>query len=340
MPPLPHRARSVLRLSASCGRAFGLAASLAAALAATSTSTRAQDTYPSRPIRVVVPYPAGGNTDIIARDVMKEVSARLGQPVVIDNKPGANSILGTELVAKAAPDGYTLLVAIGAFANNESLYRKLPYRMSELAPISQLTRTSLVLVTAQAGLRTLDDLVRSGADGQTPQSFASSGVGSAAHLLGERFARNTGMKNTMHVPYKGTADATTDLVSARVGFMFDAISAMGPHIRQGKLTALAVTGQERSPLLPEVPSLKELGHPALVSYAWAGVLAPARTPPAIVQRLATEFSAVMQGPELRTRLAAISTEPVGSTPTEFARFIAQEAQLNGEVIRQLNISLD
>lgn len=330
------RARRALRLATRGGLslAFGLAATLAAAPAG------AQEAYPQRPVRVIVPYPAGGNTDIIARDVMKEVSSRLGQPVVIDNKPGANSILGTELAAKAAPDGYTLLVVIGAYANNEALYRQLPYRGSDFTPISQLTRTSLVLVTARPGLRTLDDLVRSGSDGRSPQSFASSGVGSAAHLLGERLARGTGMKGTMHVPYKGTADATTDLVSGRVGFMFDAISAMGPHIRQGRLAALAVTGQERSPLLPEVPSLTELGHPELVTYAWAGVLAPARTPPAIVQKLADTFAQVMKGDELRTRLAAISTEPVGSAPAEFARFIAQEARVNGDVIRQLHISLD
>ncbi|WP_198972959.1 Bug family tripartite tricarboxylate transporter substrate binding protein [Xylophilus sp. ASV27] len=335
MRTFAHRARGALR-----GAAAGVGLAIALAGALTAPPAAAQEAYPNRPIRVVVPYPAGGNTDIIARDVMKEVSGRLGQPVVIDNRPGANSILGTELVARAAPDGYTLLVVIGAYANNESLYRSLPYKPTDLAPVSQLTRTSLVLVTARPGLRTLDDLVRSGGDGSAPQSFASSGVGSAAHLLGERLARITGMKGAMHVPYKGTSDATTDLVSGRVGFMFDAISAMGPHIRQGKLTALAVTGQERSPLLPDVPSLKELGYPDLVAYAWAGVLAPARTPSAVVRKLAAEIATVMKGAELRARLAAISTEPVGSTPADFARFIAQEAKVNGDVIRQLDISLD
>jgi tripartite-type tricarboxylate transporter receptor subunit TctC len=330
MPTFAPRARAVLRVAS-----LALAGLLGAAAAA-----NAQDAWPSRPIRVVVPYPAGGNTDIIARDVMKALSARLGQPIVIDNKPGANSILGTELVAKAAPDGYTLLVAIGAYANNQSLYRNLPYRPTDLVPVSQLTRTSLVLVTARPGIRTLDDLVRTGRDAGAPQSFASSGVGSAAHLLGERFARATAMKGAMHVPYKGTSDATTDLVSGRVGFMFDAISAMGPHIRQGRLAALAVTGHERSPLLPEVPSLKELGHPELATYAWAGVLAPARTPGAIIDKLAAEIAAVMKGDELRARLAAISTEPVGGTPAELARFIAAEAKVNGDVIRQLDITLD
>ena len=324
-------------------RALASFASLLAALALgphALTAAQAQDNYPSRPIRVVVPYPAGGNTDIIARDVMKELSARLGQPVVIDNKPGANSILGTELVAKAAPDGYTLLVVIGAYANNESLYRNQPYKASDLVPVSQLTRTSLVLVSARPGIRTLDDLVRSGRDAAAPQSFASSGVGSAANLLGERLARATGMKGAMHVPYKGTADATADLVSGRVGFMFDAISAMGAQIRQGKLAALAVTGQARSPQLPGVPSMGELGHPELVSYAWAGVMAPARTPAPVVQRLSAELAQVLQGAQLRDKLQSISTEAVGSTPADFSRFIAQESRINGELIRQLDLTLD
>ena len=333
MDSTPSRAARQRRALAS------LLAALALGLNALTTA-QAQDNYPSRPIRVVVPYPAGGNTDIIARDVMKDLSVRLGQPIVIDNKPGANSILGTEVVAKAAPDGYTLLVVIGAYANNEALYRNLPYKASDLAPVSQLTRTSLVLVSARPGLRTLDDLVKSGRDPAAPQSFASSGVGSAAHLLGERLARSTGMKGAMHVPYKGTADATADLVSGRVGFMFDAISAMGAQIRQGKLAALAVTGQARSPQLPDVPSMSELGHPELVSYAWAGVMAPARTPAPVVQKLSAELAQVLQGAELRAKLQSISTETVGSTPAEFGRFIAQEAKVNGDLIRQLNLTLD
>ncbi|WP_051953496.1 Bug family tripartite tricarboxylate transporter substrate binding protein [Xenophilus azovorans] len=310
------------------------------ALACSAAAAFAQQGYPSRPIRVVVPYPPGGNTDIIARDVMKELSARLGQPVVIDNKPGANSILGTDIVAKASADGYTLGVVIGAYANNGALYRNLPYRAGDLVPVSQLTRTSLVLVTARPGTASLADLVHAAGDPAAPLSFASSGVGSAAHLLGERTARATGMKAVLHVPYKGTADAAADLVSGRVGFMFDAISAMGPQIQAGKLKALAVTGQDRSPLLPDVPSMKELGHPELVAYAWAGVLAPAHTPPAIVERLAGELSAVLKDPALRAKLAAISTEAVGSTPAGFARFLAEEQKVNVDLIRTLGISLD
>lgn len=296
--------------------------------------------YPEKPIRVIVPYPAGGNTDIIAREVMKTLSPRLGQAIVVDNKPGANSILGTEIVAKASPDGYTLGVVIGAFANNASLYRKLPYRQGDLVPVSQLTRTSLVLVSALPGVHSTTDLVKTGQGKGEPLSFASSGIGSAAHLLGERMGQVAHLPSVMHVPYKGTADATTDLVSGRVGFMFDAISAMGPQIRQGKLKALAVTGQSRSPLLPEVPSVKELGYPDLVAYAWAGVIAPPGTPSAIVNRLSSELAATLQEPEIRAKLAAISTEAVGSTPAEFADFLAMEQKVNGELIRKLNISLD
>ncbi|GAA5233004.1 Bug family tripartite tricarboxylate transporter substrate binding protein [Verticiella sediminum] len=315
-------------------------AMLTACLASATLAHAAAADYPERPLRVVVPYPAGGNTDIIARDVMKGLSARLGQPIVIDNKPGANSIVGTDLVAKATPDGYTLGVVIGAYANNTALYRKLPYRPDDLVPVTQLTRTSLVIVSARPDLRSLDELIRAGRDGAAPLSFASSGMGSAAHLLGERLARETGMKGAMHVPYKGSTDATADLASGRVGFMFDAISAMGPLIRAGKLNALAVTSAERSPLLPEVPSIEELGHPDLVSYAWAGVLAPKGTPPAIVERLAGELATVLRDPALQARLADISTEAVGSTPAEFARFLEQESRINGDLIRQLNLTLD
>jgi len=316
---------------------FVLMAGLALAASAPAV---AQDGYPQRAIRVVVPYPAGGNTDIIARDVMGALATRLGQPVVIDNKPGANSILGTDIVAKAAPDGYTLGVVIGAYANNGALYRNLPYRPADLVPVGQLTRTSLVLVSARPNIQTVADLVRAGQDSQAPLTFASSGVGSAAHLLGERLARTSGMNAVTNVSYKGSAEAVSDLVSGRVGFMFDAVSAMGGQIKQGRLKALAVTSEQRSQLLPDVPSLRELGYRDMVAYAWAGVLAPARTPPAIVSRLSSELAIVLRDPGLQAKLAAISTETVGSTPTEFARFLAQEEKVNGDLIRQLNITLD
>ena len=296
--------------------------------------------YPERPVRMVVPSPAGGNTDIIAREIAKRLSTKLGQSFIIDNKPGANSIIGTEAVAKAAPDGYTLLVAIGAYANNFELYKKLPYSRSDLVPISQLTRTSLVVVTGQPGVTNLKQLVASGNDKNAPLTFASSGVGSAAHLLGERFARSARMNSSQHVAYKGSADTVSDLLAGRVGYMFDAISAMGPHIKSGKLTALAVTGENRSPQLPDVPSIREAGYPDMVAYAWAGLLAPAKTPQAIVERLSSAASEVLKDPELVSKLAAISTDPVGSTPADFDKFLKSESEVNGKVIKALNISLD
>lgn len=296
--------------------------------------------YPDRPVRVVVPYPAGGNTDIISREVAKRMSAKLGQNFIIDNKPGANSIIGTETVAKAAPDGYTLLVVIGAYANNFALYKKLPYSRADLTPISQLTRTSLVMVSAKPGVTGIKQLVAAGSDKNAPLSFASSGVGSAAHLLGERFARSAGMSSTQHIAYKGSAEAVSDLLAGRVGYMFDAISAMGPHIKSGKLAALAVTGENRSPLLPDAPSMREAGYPDMVAYAWAGLLAPANTPKPIVDRLASTVAEVLKDPELVSKLASISTDPVASKPADFDKFLSSESDVNGKIIKDLNISLD
>jgi tripartite-type tricarboxylate transporter receptor subunit TctC len=202
-----------------------------------------------------------------------------------------------------------------------------------------MTRTSLVVVSGRSEFKTLDALVQAGRSGQQLQ-FASSGVGSAAHLLGERFARASGMRSALHVPYKGSADAMNDLLAGRVAFMFDAVSAMGPHIASGKLSAIAVTGAQRSPQLPQVPSIAELGYPAMVSHAWAGLLAPAKTPRPIIDRMSREVAAVLAQPDLKARLAAISTDTVGSTPAELAAFIEQEAKVNGDVIRELKISLD
>jgi tripartite-type tricarboxylate transporter receptor subunit TctC len=301
-------------------------------------SAFAQSNYPTRAIRVVVPYTAGGNTDVITRGIMKELSRRLGQPIVVDNKPGANSILGTDQVAKAPADGYTLLVAIGALANNQALYKKLPYAATDLAPISLLTRTSLVLATGLPGIKNMEDLSRyASANGVT---YASSGVGSTAHLLGERLAKTTQLKSPLHIPYKGSVDGMTDLVGGRVTYMFDAVSALGPQIKDGKLTALAVTGENRSPALPAVPTIKELGHGELVSYAWSALLGPANMPAPVLARLSSELSQVLSDPELKARLALISTETVGGTPAEAAAFIARETKVNGDVIRALNISLD
>ncbi len=293
--------------------------------------------WPNRPVRVVLPYPAGGNTDLIAREVMREVSVRMGQPFVIDNKPGANGNIGTDMVAKAAPDGYTLGVVIGAYALSPSLYKTLPYGPKDLAPVVLMSRTSLVMVSSkEIAPKTFDELVKAG-KASKKLSYASSGVGSAAHLLSARFAKAGDFPAT-HVPYKGTTDAINDLVAGRVDFMFDGVSAMGGLIKQGKLNALAVTGTGRSPQLPGVPSLSELGYPQLVTYAWSGLLAPAQTPRAIIDKLAAEVTAALQSPAVREKLAGISTETVGGTPAEFEAFIRDEVRVGAEAVRQAGIT--
>ena len=273
---------------------------------------------------------------MIAREVMREVSARMGQQFVVDNKPGANGNIGTDIVAKAAPDGYTLAVVIGAFALSPSLSKSLPYAQRDLAPVSLMTRTSLLLVSSQElSPKTLDELVKAGR-GKNQLTFASSGAGSAAHLLGARFARAADFKGT-HIPYKGSTEAVNDLVAGRIDFMFDAVSAMGSLVRQGRLHALAVTGSGRSAQLPSVPTIGELGYPQLATSAWSGVLAPAQTPRSIINRLSTEIAAALKAPAVKEKLASISTDTVGSTPAEFEAFIIEETRVGAEAIRQAGI---
>nr|MBF0685311.1 tripartite tricarboxylate transporter substrate binding protein [Pseudomonas sp.] len=271
---------------------------------------------------------------------MEKLSARIGQPVVVENKPGAGSIIGSNLVAKAAPDGYTFLIAIPGFALNQSLYKELPYRPEDLQPVSLLTRTSLVLVTSNAiPAKDFSTLLEYGRKAAPPLTFASSGPGSMAYILSERFLRATGIEQATHVPYKGSSDALTDLVGGRIGFMFDAVSAMGPHIQQGRVHAMAVTGNNRSPMLPDVPTITELGHPELVSYAWAGMLAPAGVSSDITQRLAKELHTVLHEQEVVAKLATLNTEPVGSSPEYFRSFLDKEIAVGKETITSTGLAL-
>jgi len=315
---------------------LGLVSAMTPAPARAQPAGTAPQSWPARSVRVVLPYPAGGNTDLIAREVMREVSARMGQQFVVDNKPGANGNIGTDIVAKAAPDGYTLAVVIGAFALSPSLSKSLPYTQRDLAPVSLMTRTSLLLVSSQElSPKTFDELVKAGR-GKNQLTFASSGTGSAAHLLGVRFAKAADFKGT-HVPYKGSTEAVNDLVAGRIDFMFDAVSAMGSLVRQGRLHALAVTGSVRSAQLPSVPTIGELGYPQLATSAWSGVLAPAQTPRSIINRLSTEIAAALKAPAVKEKLAGISTDTVGSTPAEFEAFIIEETRVGADAIRQAGI---
>lgn len=301
---------------------------------------QAQDGYPNRPIRVVVPYPPGGNTDIVTRDVMKELAQRLRQPIVVENKPGANSIIGTDFVAKSPPDGYTLGVVIGGYAINQALHKKLPYGPRDLVPVSLMTRTGLVLAATPSVPRSFKDFVALGRKGERSLGFATSGTGGANHLLGERFVQATGMREVVAVPYKGSADARSDLLSGRVHFTFDATSVMAQYFKAETLNALAVTSHARSPLAPEVPTIGELGYPELVTYAWAGLVAPAGTPPAVVEKLAREIAAVLREPALREKLEAGGSEAIGSTPAQFQAFVDEETRVARDIGQRLSLSLE
>lgn len=309
-----------------------------AALAVT-TSGFSQPSYPNRPIRVVVPYPAGGNTDVVAREIMTALSARLGQPIVVDNKVGANGIIGTDFVAKAPADGYTLLSTIGAFTINPSIYKNLPYTVDQFAPVGLMGRVHLVLAASGAvPVRTMADLVRYGRSG-APVSYDSSGVGSALHLINARLARATGMK-ALHVPYRGISHSISDIVSGRITFTLNTVTSLGPFIRDGRLTPLAVLSKSRSPQLPNVPTIIEAGYPELESYAWQGMFAPAKTPPAVVGRLSEQLMAALNDASLRERLAAMGTEAVGSTPAAFAAFLADDMAKAAAVVRQEGITAE
>jgi tripartite-type tricarboxylate transporter receptor subunit TctC len=316
-----------------------LAAALVAGTQALPGAAFAQDAYPSRPIRVVVPYPAGGNTDLTARAIMEEVGRILQQSIVIENKAGANGIIGTEAVAKAAPDGYTVLVGIGAFTINPAIQKNLPYKVEDFQPVSLTGRVNLVLAAGPGlGVNTFPDLVKLGKSG-TPLSYDSSGVGSALHLVGERIALVTGVK-ALHVPYKGIAHSLPDIVSSRISFTINTVASLGPYIKEGRLKPLAVLSKTRSPELPDVPTIAEAGYPSLEAYAWQGLLVPAKTPQPVVSKLAAAVATAMARPELREKLNKMGTDPMTSSPAEFAAFIRDDRAKVAEVVRATNLKVE
>jgi tripartite-type tricarboxylate transporter receptor subunit TctC len=281
--------------------------------------------YPDRAIRMVVPFPPGGPTDLLARIVAPRLAERLGQAVVIDNKPGASGMIGADAVAKAAPDGYTLLVNASIHVINPSLYAKLPYdAINDFAAVGNLADVPLVLtVHPKVAARSVSELVALARNGATPLAFASAGNATSQHLSGEAFKAAAGV-DLLHVPYKGSAPALNDLVGGQVQLMFDSMPSSMPFIKSGALRALAVTTARRSAALPDVPTLAESGYAGFAISTWYGVWAPAATPAAIVLRVSHELAAVMRLPDVRERFAALGAEPVGNTPQEFDAFTKVE----------------
>jgi tripartite-type tricarboxylate transporter receptor subunit TctC len=289
-----------------------------------ATQVQAQ-AFPTKPITLLIPYPPGGSADMLARPVAAELQKRLGQTVIIDYKPGAGGTIATGSLARAEPDGYTLLMVLAAHAINPSLYSKLPYNTKiDFAPVS-LVATLPLLVTASSNtpVNTIPDLIQYAKANPGKLTFASAGSGNTSHLAGELFKSIAGV-DILHVPYKGSGPAVTGLLSGEVSLMFDSISTSVPHVKSGKLKALAVTGEKRSPLLPLVPTVSQAGVPGFEINGWYGIIAPAKTPPQIVSRLSKQIADVVTAPAMKERLDTLGYAAVGSTPEEFARHIDAE----------------
>jgi tripartite-type tricarboxylate transporter receptor subunit TctC len=301
------------------------ALALALALSGAGGAVWAAD-YPAKPIKIVVPYAPGGGADSVARIVAKKVGENVGQAIVIENKGGAGAILGTDQVAKAEPDGYTLLLGqSGPISINPAVYKSLPYDpVKDFAPITMTTAYPYVLVVnSELPAKTLHELVALAKSKPDSMNYGSTGVGAANHLVAELFSSKTGVKMT-HVPYRGTALAVGDLLAGQLTMVFaDPISAL-PHIKSGKLRALAVTSLERSPVAPDVPTVAESGYAGFEALAWHGILAPARTPPAVIRKLNEEIVKAVKEPATRELLANQAMQAVGNTPEEFAAFIQKD----------------
>ena len=310
---------------------------LAALLAGT---VHAQD-YPSRPVKVIVPFSPGGAVDGPMRVIAQELSKRFGQQVVVENKPGAGATIGTELVSRAAPDGYTLLLASQTNAISATLYTKLAYDpIEDFAPISLLGREPGVLVVNPAlPVKTFQEFIAYVKERPGQVDYASSGNGSGQHLFAALLASATGLKMN-HIPYKGSGQATTDLLGGQVMVSIPGTAGMVGHIKAGKLRALAVTGAKRSPQLPDVPTVMESGVPGYEAYVWMGLLAPKGTPPAIIDRLYRELIQVLATAEVKNYMATAGIEIVGSTPAEFGRFFRAEKELWAKVIRETGAKID
>jgi len=311
-----------------------------AALALWLTASAFAQPYPAKPVRIISPFPPGQATDIMARLVADNLTQSLGQPFLVENRGGAGGMLGTEVAAKAAPDGYTLVMGtIGPLAISPALYSKLGYDpVRDFAPISNLGLTPQTLVVSTASdLKTLKDFVERARS--KPLDYASSGNGSASHLAMEMFRSASGVQLN-HIPFKGSSDAQTQVLAGRVEVMFDAIPGVAAQIKAGKLRALGIASLERSPFFPDVPTIAEQGYPGFAAVGWIGLAAPARTPEAILDRLNAEVRRAIAKPEVKERLYSLSFLPVGDARDEFAAFIREEVAKWAKVVKESGAKVD
>lgn len=291
--------------------------------------------WPSKPVKLVVPYPPGGPTDIVARVVAERLTAQTGQSFIVDNRAGAGGNLGAEAVAKAAPDGYTLLVATTAHAINKSLFKSLNYDVQrDFTPVSLLTQGPLVLVVnPEFPAKNVGELIALAKAKPKSVSFASSGNGQSTHLAAELFASMAGAPMT-HVPYKGSAPALNDLIAGQVPLMFDTMLSAMPHVKSGRLRALAITGAQRSPAAPDLPTVAESGLPGYQAYAWNGLLAPAGTPPAVISRLSEELKTALSQHAVQERFGAQGFTATWASPAQVVTFVQSEVEKWGRTVQQ------
>jgi tripartite-type tricarboxylate transporter receptor subunit TctC len=307
-------------------------------LAAVTALAHAQTAYPTRPVRLVVPSSPGGGTDISARILAPQLTQFLGQQVVVENRPGAGTMIGGEVVARAAPDGYTLLMGISTLAINPAMYKKVTYdAIKDLAPISQAVSLSNVLVIHPSlPSRNLKEFIAFAKARSGQINFASAGVGTSPHLSMELFLVMANLK-MLHVPYKGSGPGVTDLIAGHVPVMMPNMLSAQAHIKSGRVRALGVTGTKRAPGADDIPTIAEAGLPGYEAVQWYGVLAPAATPRDIITRLHTGVVRALQNPDVRQRLLNDGAEPVGSSPEEFAAYLRSETTKWAKVIKAAGI---
>jgi tripartite-type tricarboxylate transporter receptor subunit TctC len=314
---------------------------LAAALSVFTFAHGLAADFPSRPVRVIVAYPAGGPVDITARALAPKLTESMRQSVVIDNRGGAGGIVGTDLVAKSAPDGYTLLMCTTANAINASLIPKLPYDMQkDFAPVAILVIiTSVVVINPALPIHSIKELIAYAKARPGQLSYASTGNGTPTHLAAELFKTMTGV-DMVHVPYKGAAPAVVDLISGQTQVSFISAPGVIPHLKAGRLRAIAVTNAKRSALLPDLPTVSDAGVPGFESEGWHGLFAPARTPKAVIDRLYREFSAVLRAPDTSAFLLSAGAEPVGLPPDEAGLKLRNEISRWAKVVKAANMKVD
>jgi tripartite-type tricarboxylate transporter receptor subunit TctC len=321
-------------------KAIDLMTVAAAGLALATTGAAAQ-TWPAKPVRAIVPVAAGSSTDIVPRVVFEQLALQLGQPIVVENRSGAGGTIGTAFVARSDPDGYTLLAHGSAHTISPSLYSRLSYdTVRDFVAVVPLGISPSVLVVAPAkGFRTVGDLVAAARSKPGALTFSSVGVGTATHLSAERFRVSAGVE-VVHVPFKGGAEAMTEVIAGRVDFFFGPVALVLPNIREGRLAALVVNGAKRAAALPDVPTTLEAGYSRAEYPIWFGLFLPAKTPREIVDRLNRETLKALQTPRLRERLAQLGLDPMVMTPQEFDAYVREEIALNAALVGTLGIRVE